>query len=171
MQSGGTIRINGSGFGSQECSSCQVLAAIPGSSVGYVLQASSWSNQAISAFLLATLPGITVSGLFTIYVQLSSSAFDAINIMTAVAFTIAASPASLQFAHTIGGAVPTAQAIQISNSAGGALGWSATSTVSWLIVTPSSGTAPSTLTIQLSPSGLIAGTYTGDPGFGGGFFK
>jgi len=161
VQSGGAITIRGSGFGSQQCSACQVLAALPGATVGYVLQISSWSNQAISAYLPTTLSGLTVSGLFTIYVQLSSSSFDSINIMTAQAPTISASPTNLQFTYTIGGAIPAVPSVQITNTAGGVLVWSATSNVPWLTVTPASGTAPSTIGLLLSPTGLTAGSYTG----------
>ena len=161
VQSGGTININGSGFGSLQCPGCQVLVAVPGSTAGYSLQISSWSNQVISAYLPTSLQGLAVSGLFTIYVELSSSSFDAINIMTTGAPMIAASPASLQFAYTVDGAIPATQSVQITNAGGGTLAWCATSNVSWLALRPASGTAPSTLSLLLSPTSLTAGTYTG----------
>jgi uncharacterized protein (TIGR03437 family) len=162
VQAGTTITINGTGFGSQ-CSGCQVVAAPPGSTTGYLLPVSSWTNQAISAsFLPATMPNLTVPGLVTIYVELSSSAWDSINIMAAPASTIAVAPISLQFAYTAGGTIPAAKSIQITNSGGGTLNWSATTSASWLSVSlPISGTAPSTLSVVVSPTGLGAGTYTG----------
>jgi hypothetical protein len=74
---------------------------------------------------------------------------------------IAVAPSSLQFAYTVGGTVPVAQSIQVTNSGGGTLNWSATTSASWLSVATASGTAPSTLSVLVSPAGLGAGTYTG----------
>ena len=86
VTTGGTISINGSGFGQQQCSGCQVLWALSQApTVGYPLQLSSWSNGAITAYLPATLPGLTLPGLVIIYVELSASAFDSINIMAVAA--------------------------------------------------------------------------------------
>jgi uncharacterized protein (TIGR03437 family) len=162
VQSGTTITINGVGFGQQQCSGCQVIAAAPGSTTGYPLPVSSWTDRAISAsFLPATMPNLTTPGLVTIYVELSSSAWDSINIMAAPAPSIAVAPTSLQFAYAVGGAVPAAQSIQATNSGGGTLTWTAVPSASWLGVSPASGTAPSTLSVLVSPAGLGAGKYTG----------
>ena len=73
---------------------------------------------------------------------------------------IAVTPPSLRFDYTIGGAVPAAQSLQITNGGGGTLSWSATANASWLSVTPASSTAPSTLSVLVSPASLVAGTYT-----------
>ena len=157
VQAGTMITIAGVGFGAQRCSACQVLAAPPGSTTGYVLPVSSWTDQAISAsFMPATMPNLTIPGLVTIYVQLSSSAWDSINIMAASASTIAVAPTSLQFAYTVGGAVPASQSTQITSSGGGTLTWSALASAPWLSVAPASGTAPSTVSVLVSPAGLSA---------------
>jgi uncharacterized protein (TIGR03437 family) len=74
---------------------------------------------------------------------------------------IAVAPSSLGFAYTVGGTIPAAQSIQVTNSGGGTLNWSAATSASWLSVAPASGTAPSTLSVLASPAGLGAGTYTG----------
>jgi uncharacterized protein (TIGR03437 family) len=162
VQAGGTITINGSGFGSQQCSGCQVVAAPPGSTTGYILPVSSWSNGAISAsFLPATMPNLSTPGLVTIYVELSSSAWDSINIVAAPASSISVAPFSLQFAYVVGSTIPATQFIQVTNSNGGPLTWSAATNASWLSVAPASGTAPSTLSVLVSPASLGAGTYTG----------
>jgi uncharacterized protein (TIGR03437 family) len=158
VQAGGTVTISGSGFG-QQCSGCQVVAAPLGSTTGYLLPVSSWTNGAISAsFLPATMPTLSIPGLVTIYVELSSSEWDSINIMAASAPSIAVAPSSLTFGYTVGGTIPAAQSIQIS---GGTITWSAITSASWLSITPASGTAPSTLSVLVSPTGLGAGTYTG----------
>ena len=147
VQSGTTITITGAGFG-QRCSTCGVLAG------SLALQITSWSDQAIAAFLPA----------FTGYTQiavLTSAGQDSIGIMAALAPAIAVAPANLTFQYTIGGASPSGQLIQLTNSGGGTLNWTATSNASWLKVTPASGAAPSTLTVSVVPSGLVAGTYSG----------
>src|ERR1017187_7736588 len=75
--------------------------------------------------------------------------------------TLAASPASLQFAWTVGGDAPAAQSVQIANAGTGTLAWTATASDTWITVSPASGTAPSTLSVSVSAAGLSAGTYTG----------
>jgi hypothetical protein len=72
---------------------------------------------------------------------------------------ISASPASLSFSGTVGGANPASQSLSINNGGGGTLNWTASDNASWLTVTPASGTAPSTLTISVNTSGLLAGTF------------
>jgi uncharacterized protein (TIGR03437 family) len=74
---------------------------------------------------------------------------------------IAIAPSTLQFAYTIGGAVPAGKAIQVTKTGGGEFDWSASSSAPWLSATPTSGLAPSTLTVSVAPAGLGAGTYSG----------
>ena len=59
----------------------------------------------------------------------------------------------------MGGSNPANQSISITNTGGGTLNWTASSNQSWLTVSPTSGTAPSTLTASASITGLAAGTY------------
>jgi len=151
VSSGSTITITGSDFGDQ-CGSCQVLAIPVGTTTQTALQVSSWTDTAISATLPASL-----IGLLTIEVN-ATPGTDAITIM---ASPLAATPASLQFAYTLGGAVPAAQSIQITNSGSGTVTWSAAASDSWLSLSPASGTLPSTLSVSVSPASLTAGTYTG----------
>ena len=76
--------------------------------------------------------------------------------------TLSASPSSLSFVHTIGGtaAIPPPQSVSLS-SVGAALSFRASSSVSWLVVSPSTATAPVTLSIVANPVGLGAGVYDG----------
>ena len=69
--------------------------------------------------------------------------------------------ASLNFSATAGGSNPTAQAVTVNNSGGGTLNWTASSNQSWLTVSPASGTAPSSISVQPNISGLAAGSYSG----------
>jgi len=138
------------------CNGCKVVATPAGSTAGQSLSVSAWSNQSITAKLPASL-----SGMVTISVQATTGS-DAINIMVAspLAPAISVTPASLQFTST-NGVAPSPQSIQIANSGGGTLAWTATASAAWLSVSPASGTAPSTLTVSINPAGLGAGTYNG----------
>ncbi len=75
--------------------------------------------------------------------------------------TIGVSPASLSFTATAGGSNPANQTVNITNTGGGTLNWTASDNASWLTVSPASGTAPSTLTASVNITGLAAGTYNG----------
>ena len=154
----GSITIKGNNFGSQCVLGCKVVATLAGSGTGQQLTTTAWTNTSITANLPASL-----AGLVTIQV-LAAPGSDAIAVMVNPPSTLAVAPTSLQFACVVGG-TPAAQSIQITNSASGALNWTATASVTasanWLTVSPASGTAPSTLTVSVSPAGLGAGTYTG----------
>lgn len=80
-------------------------------------------------------------------------------------------PSSLTFDAIVGQPAPAAQQVAITEDTGLSLNWTATSNVPWMTVSPASGAAPSTLTVNVDPSQLTAGTYTGvitvDDGAGG----
>jgi hypothetical protein len=73
--------------------------------------------------------------------------------------TLTVSPANLSFTYQMGGTVPAGQSINVTGSS--AMGYTATSSGSWLSVTPASGNTPGSLTASVNPSGLAAGTYNG----------
>ena len=79
-------------------------------------------------------------------------------------------PGQLAFSLKTGGLTPPAQIVQIRNGGSGTLNWAAaTSTADgnpWLTASALSGTAPSNVSILITPSmlpgnGLLAGTYVG----------
>jgi uncharacterized protein (TIGR03437 family) len=150
----GSINIVGAGFGSQ-CNGCKVLATPAGSTTAVQLTTTAWTNNSITA----TLPANS-SGLVTIFVAAAPGS-DAITVMVNPQASLAASPSSLQFAWTVGAAIPASQSIQITNGGSGTLSWTATSDSAWLGVSPASGTGAGTLTVSVAPAGLTAGTYTG----------
>jgi uncharacterized protein (TIGR03437 family) len=152
VTAGSSLTINGNGFGSTQCSNCKVTSTA-GSATAQTMTIASWSATAIAV----TLPSTT--GLLTLTVTASSGA-DSFNVMAISATpAIGATPTSMQFTYTAGGAVPAAQTIQITNSGGGTLNWSASVTASWLTVTPTSGTAPSAISVSIVPAGLSMGSY------------
>jgi uncharacterized protein (TIGR03437 family) len=86
--------------------------------------------------------------------------------------TIAVSTTSLSFTYQAGGATPNTQSVQVTVTNGTSAPFTATaaSTPSgWLVVTPTSGTAPGALTVSVVPTALTsAGTYTGTITVAGG---
>jgi len=84
---------------------------------------------------------------------------------TALAFVVfataavAATPSSLSFAYTIGGAIPPPQSLSLSGS--GVFSASASSVGSWLALRSLTGPVPGVLDVVANPRGLSAGAYTG----------
>ncbi|MBO0797685.1 MAG: S8 family serine peptidase [Blastocatellia bacterium] len=72
---------------------------------------------------------------------------------------IGVNPSSLSFTATAGGSNPASQTISVSNTGAGTLNFTASENGSWLTISPTSGTAPATLTASVNISGLAAGTY------------
>ncbi len=54
---------------------------------------------------------------------------------------------------------PGSDALNITNSGGSDLNWTATNLHTWLSLNPTSGTAPSTISLNINSAGLGAGTY------------
>ncbi|MFN0084127.1 MAG: S8 family serine peptidase [Blastocatellia bacterium] len=75
--------------------------------------------------------------------------------------TIDINPASLSFTAMAGGANPANQILNLTNTGGGTLAWTAGDNAPWLTVAAASGTAPATLTASVNIAGLAAGTFNG----------
>lgn len=73
--------------------------------------------------------------------------------------TLTVSAAALSFNATQGGTSPAAQSLTITNTGGGSLRWTAAKTQSWLILDKTSGSAPATVSVSVSASGLAPNTY------------
>jgi uncharacterized protein (TIGR03437 family) len=157
VTSGTAITINGEAFGSQ-CGNCAVYATPAGATTPQALTVTSWTNTAITVQLPASL-----TGYLTLQVN-GVAGVDAIGVRAIAPVsqaTIAVNPASLQYAYTVGGALPAAQSFAIANSGAGTLSWTATASQSWLSLSSTSGAAPSTVMVTVAPATLGAGTYTG----------
>ncbi len=72
-----------------------------------------------------------------------------------------ASQESLSFAAFLGLPNPPSQTISLYNQGSGVINWTSSSSASWLIVSPASGTTPATLSVTVNPTGLAAGSYSG----------
>jgi pimeloyl-ACP methyl ester carboxylesterase len=76
---------------------------------------------------------------------------------TTVPPSIALSDKQASFTCALGCKAPPAQTISISNSGGGTLTWSATSSADWILVSTASGS----VSISVNPAGLSVGRHTG----------
>ena len=83
---------------------------------------------------------------------------------------LAVSSASLTYSGQAGASNPTAQSVNITNSGGGTLSWTATATQPWMTLATTangagastlSGTGAQTIWIQIANTGLAAGPYSG----------
>jgi uncharacterized protein (TIGR03437 family) len=78
--------------------------------------------------------------------------------------TVTASPTSLSFSYQTGGTTPSPQSITVAGSITG-LSFSAAASVlnggNWLLVSPSAGITPASVTVSVNQSGLTANTYMG----------
>lgn len=120
------------------------------------------STVMISASLAGLTPG-TYQGLVTLTATgaVNSPLSLTVTLTVGAAATIGLSPTSFAFTGGVGGPNPAGKALNISNTGGGTLAWTASSDAAWLSVSSASGTAPSTVTINVSTTGLAAGTYNG----------
>lgn len=136
----------------------------------------------LSAFPVSgTLPGsfqVTVnpgalsgSGVFNGAIAINAPGTTGISVpvLVTIAGTPAlnVSPAQLSFAFQIGQAPPASQTLSLSSSTGANISFSASAKTTtcgnnWLVVSPTQGATPSTLTVQINTSGIQAGSCTGE---------
>jgi len=68
---------------------------------------------------------------------------------------------SLSFTASFAGTPPAAQTVTITGSSGASVGFSVSTSASWLVALASSASTPATLTVQINPTGLQIQSYTG----------
>ncbi|HET6933666.1 MAG TPA: hypothetical protein VFI72_02430, partial [Candidatus Angelobacter sp.] len=110
-------------------------------------------------------------GTVTGHVTITSTGTQGSPASTTVNFTVqpppppnpvlSVSPSTLNFSGTQGGTNPAPASVSVTNTGSGTLAFTTSSDSTWLTVSPASGTAPQTLQVSASLSGLAAGTYTG----------
>lgn len=74
---------------------------------------------------------------------------------------VSATPSSLSFAATIGGAAPSLQAVVIVSKWGTNLPVTLSADQPWITMSANSGTTQATIQFGVNPTGLTAGTYSG----------
>ena len=109
----------------------------------------------------ATLSAGTYTGTILIFSATASNSPLRVPVTLAIRAptpSIALSPTSLRFSSDFG-TNPAPQTFTVSNSDIGTLAWGASSSVDWLRLSPATGTAPTTVTVNVNTSGLQPGTY------------
>jgi outer membrane protein assembly factor BamB len=72
---------------------------------------------------------------------------------------LSVTPSSVSFSYTLGGANPPPATLNVANTGTGTLSFTASSNASWLSLSPTSGSAPQSVQVTASVSGLAVGTY------------
>ena len=111
-------------------------------------------NYSASIKFYALMPPPQATSYVTVNVTLTVQAIP----------VVTATSTQLNFDYQIGGAIPSAQTIQVTASANGAVFSTATATSSggnWLSLNVTSGTTPATLNVSVIPTGLLPGSYQG----------
>ena len=112
--------------------------------------------------------GTLATGTHTGTITLSATGASSVSIPVSLTVTaapvppaIGASPTSLTFAATQGGANPANQTLTISNTGGGTLNWSVSDSAAWLTASPTSGAGNGSVTLTVATGTLPAGSHTG----------
>ncbi|MEZ5399104.1 MAG: malectin domain-containing carbohydrate-binding protein [Bryobacteraceae bacterium] len=123
------------------------------------------AEAGLSARLVKALPVVTVSnGILELLfqAQIGTPTVSGIEVLSGGPLppSLSAAPTSLTYAAVAGGANPPNQTFNISNSGGGsAIAWTASDDATWLSLSASAGSTPSTVTAMVASAGLGVGTY------------
>ena len=133
-----------------------IISTIAGSTLGF-----SGDGGPSTAAKLTTPHDVVFDAMGNLYV--SDTGNHRIRKIAAGGAAISATPGTISFSYTIGGAAPVTQTMSVS-SPGADVSFSvtaSTSSGSWLSVSPGTGTTPATLSVSVSPTGLPGGVYQG----------
>jgi hypothetical protein len=167
FQQGGTPPPSQSVQVSSSGSAVGFTTTVSTNSGGAWLSAEPTAGTTPATVTVSVNPGTLTTGTYSGTVLFSSSIGTA---QVSVTLTIAATtrlvvtPNTLAFGFQQGGTLPSSQSVSVS-STGSAASFTATASTTsggaWLMVSPSSGMTPATLTIAVNPGTLAVGTYTG----------
>jgi hypothetical protein len=131
------------------------------------LSVSPASGAAPQTLQISANIGSLTAGTYTGHVTVTAAGVQGSPSVVTVTLTVAQPPilsvlpSGLSLSATQGGTNPVAASVNVTNTGGGTLSFTAASDSAWLSVSPASGTAPQTLQISASIGSLTAGTYTG----------
>ena len=151
----------------QFSSSGGVLAWTASANASWVTFSATSGNTGSSINVSANVTGLSTgnySATITVYsygAQNSSLSIPVSLAVSAASATLASKPTSLNFFGATSLA-PAGQNITVSNSQGGAMSWSGSTDSGWLSSTPSTGNAPTTVTVNANSVGMSVGQYNGN---------
>ena len=108
----------------------------------------------------------TYTGIITLTASGSTNPTQQVSVTLTVTpppSTIGQTPTFLTFIGLEGGAQPTVQGLNITNTGKGTLSWSVSESASWLSLSPASGTTTTetdAITVSVNTTGLLTNTYT-----------
>ena len=148
------------------------FVATPSSNFNWLTVSPSSGNTSLGKISVSvnnnTLPANTYNGSINItFVNAeTASATIPVQLVVGPAETLTASPTSLSFSYQLSGAVPAAQTLTLASTGGSAnFNVAATSTGSWLSVTPASGSTGSsgsqTVSVSINPANIPTSAAAG----------
>jgi len=156
---GQTLSISNTGGGTLSWSASDNAAWLtlsPASGTGNGPVTLTVNTAALTAGSYSGLITLTATGATTVTVPVALTVTAA-----PVPPAIGASPTSLSFTAQQGGSNPAAQTLSISNTGGGTLSWSASDSITWLLLSPASGTGNGAVTLSVTTGTLTVGSYSG----------
>jgi uncharacterized protein (TIGR03437 family) len=136
-------------------------ATVATTSGGNWLSISPASGTTPVSMSVSVNPSGLAAGTYTGTIAVTPTGGTASNVTVTFTVTtpvLSVTPTSLAFNYTAGGTTPAAQSVTVT---GGGFMASASSTGSWLSVTPTSSATATNLSVSVNPSSLSAGTYNG----------
>jgi BACON domain-containing protein/NHL repeat-containing protein len=136
-----------------------IITTIAGSgAVGFSSGGFGGDGQSATSALLSFPVSIALDSAGTIYIADSSN--RRVRAVVQGSPSLAASPPALSFSATGGGVTPPLQKIDLTSSVAG-LTFTASASASWLSVTPVGGSIPTTLQVNVDPTQLAPGIFSG----------
>ncbi len=130
------------------------------------------SGKLPGSFVVAVNPGaLSGTGTFNGAIAINPPGTTGLSIPVLVTIAgtpaIDVSPAQLSFAFQIGQGTPASQTLTLTSSTGANVTFTATAKTNscgsgWLVVSPTQGATPSTLSVQINTAGVNAGTCDGE---------
>ena len=127
------------------------------------LSVSRSSGTTPSSIGVSVRPGTLAVGTYTASVKISSSVGSVtvpVTLTITAAPKLVVSPTSISFSFQQGGTAPPSQTLSVTSSTSSAISFTdSKSTASWLSLSRTSGTTPSSIGVSVNPGSLAAGTY------------
>jgi hypothetical protein len=129
------------------------------------LSVSKTSGKTNTTVGVSVRPGSLAAGTYSATVTISSR-YSTVRVPITLAVKsatakLAVSPTSLAFSFQQGGTTPASQSLSVTSSSGTLSFTDSVSGGSWLSVSRTSGSTPSSIGVSVNPGSLAAGTYSG----------